>query len=129
MQKINRIRLQSLLITNVVEIVFVRRRPERSPGRPLTRRMLCCNSMDLLNSTNGKLSLNFHLPNGPKQIDEAKHNIVVAWDIFMQDYRNISMDSCFSVKQFPADDTFWEYYNNVLLKMSPEEKMTFMDTF
>ncbi len=129
MQKLNRIRLQTLLQTNVLEIVFVRRRPERSPGRPLTRKMLCSNSMDLLNSTNGKLSLNFHLPAGPKQIDEVKHNVVVAWDIFMQDYRNISADSVFLVRQLPADDSFWDYYNKHLYTMSPQEKMQFMDSF
>ena len=128
MQKLNRIRLQTLLTTNVCEIVFVRRSPERAPGKAPTRRMLCCNSMDLLNSINGKLSLNFHLPNGPKQLDEAKHNIVVVWDIFMQDYRNVSTDNVYLVKKIPADDTFWEYYNKNLLQMSAEEKMQFMDT-
>ena len=128
MQKINRIRLQTLLTSNVCEIVFVRRRPERAPGRPLTRKMLCSNSMDLLNSTNGKLSLNFRLPNGPKQLDEAKHNIVVAWDIFMQDYRNISCDSVFLLKQLPADESFWDYFNKHLYTMSADEKMQFMDS-
>lgn len=129
MEKINRSRLQNLLVNNVCEIVFVRRKPERAPGRSNTRKMWCSNSMNLLNSTNGKLSLNFRLPTGPKQIDEVKHNVVVAWDLFMQDYRNISADFCFLIQRIPADETFWEYYNKNLYQMSAEAKMNYMDSF
>lgn len=128
MKKVNRTQLAQLLTTNVCEITFVRRRPERAKGRPLTRKMLCSNSMDLLNSQNGKLSLNFRLPGGPKKIDEMKHNVVVAWDIFIQDYRNISCDSVYLLKEIPANDEFWKYYNEVLIKMSPDEKLQFMDS-
>ena len=128
MKKVNRTQLAQLLTTNVCEITFVRRRPERAKGRPLTRKMLCSNSMDLLNSQNGKLSLNFRLPGGPKKIDEMKHNVVVAWDIFIQDYINISCDSVYLLKEIPANDEFWKYYNEVLIKMSPDEKLQFMDS-
>lgn len=128
MKKVNRIELDSLLLHNACEIVFVRRRPERAPQRPVFRRMLCSKSMHLLNSVNGKLSLNFRFPRGPKKIDENKQNIIVAWDIFMQDYRNISMDACYLVQSIPDDDTFWKYYNEVLLPMTPEQKQVFMDS-
>ena len=127
MKKLSRSELTSLLQYNVCEIQFVRRRPERAPGRPLIRGMLCCNSMNLLNTTNGIISLNFHLPRGPKKIDELKHNVVVAWDIIMQDYRNISMDSCFLMQQIPADDSFWKYFEQYLRPMSPESKAAFDD--
>jgi hypothetical protein len=127
MRKVSRLELDNLLNHNACEIVFMRRRPERAPGRPPYRRMLCSNSMELLNSENGIRSLNFRLP-GPKQIDEAKHNVVVAWDIFMQDYRNISCDVVLLVQTIPDDETFWKYYNEVLYPMSANEKMNFMDT-
>lgn len=127
MKKVSRAELDSLLNSNVCEIVFVRRRPERAPGRPLIRRMLCSNSLKLLTSENGKRSLNFRLPRGPKQIDEVLHNVVVVWDIFMQDYRNVSMEACYLVQSIPDDDRFWNYFNNVLYPMSAEQKMRFMD--
>lgn len=120
--------LKTLLLTNVCEIVFVRRRPERAPGRPLVRRMLCSNAISLLNSENGIRSLNFHFPYTNRRIDENKHNIVVVWDIFMQDYRNVSMDNCHLRQTIPADDTFWKYYNKSLFPMTVQQKMHFMDS-
>lgn len=127
MRKIGRVELDSLLKNNVCEITFVRRRPERAPGRPIVRRMICSNSISLLDSEDGIRSLNFHYPKGPKQIDEAFHNVVVVWDIFMQDYRNVSMEACYLNKSIPANEEFWKYYNNVLLPMSPQQKLAFMD--
>lgn len=128
MKKVSRTELDSLLLRNVCEIVFVRRRPNRAPGRPIYRRMLCSKSMRLLNSVDGRLSLNFRFPHGPKQINEAATNIVVAWDIFMQDYRNISMDACYLVQSIPDDETFWKYYNETLLPMTAQQKQVYMDT-
>jgi len=125
---INRGELSNLLLDNACEIIFVRRRPERAPGHPAIRRMLCSNSMNLLNSMNGIRSLNFHLPRGPKKIDEVKHNVVVVWDIIMQDYRNVSMDNCHLRQTVPGDDTFWKYYSDVLLPMTADQKMNFQDS-
>lgn len=127
-RKVSRGELDSLLNNNVCEIVFLRRRPERAPGRPVYRRMLCTNSMQILNSQNGRVSLNFRFPQGPKQINEAKHNVVVTWDIIMQDYRNVSMDDCMLIQEIPANEEFWKYFNEVLYPMSTEQKMSFMDT-
>lgn len=127
MRRIDRGELDKKLLNSVCEIVFIRRRPERAKGRPITRRMLCSKSMNLLNSPNGKLSLNFRLPRGPKKVNEVKHNLVVVWDIFMQDYRNVSMDDCFLVKEIPANEEFWKYFNEVLYPMSAEDKAAFMD--
>lgn len=128
MRKLSKGELDSLLLHNACEIVFLRRRPERAKGRPIFRRMLCSKSMELLNSENGIRSLNFRLPGGPPKIDELKHNVCVVWDIFMQDYRNVSMDKCWLVQQIPGDDRFWKYYNEVLYPMSQDQKMNFMDT-
>jgi hypothetical protein len=132
--------LKALLQNNV----FVRRRPERAPVPPRVniRRMICTNSFSLLASYNAKISLNFRLPKTGRRIDESKHDIVCAWDILMQDYRNISISTpespftnkgpskstCYLRQTIPADDTFWKYYNDVLIKMSPEQKLNFMDS-
>ena len=136
--------LAGLLTTNVCEIVFVRRRPERAPVPPryAIRRMICTNSFELLTSYNSKISLNFRLPKSGRRINGPYHDIVCAWDIFMQDYRNISISTpespytnkgpskptCYLRQTIPADDTFWKYYNDILLKMTPQQKLNFMDS-
>lgn len=136
--------LKALLQNNVCEIVFVRRRPERAPVPPRynIRRMICTNSLSLLTSYNAKISLNFRLPRTGRRINETKHDIVCVWDIFMQDYRNVSISTpespytnkgpsnptCYLRQTIPADDTFWKYYRDVLLKMTPQQKLNFMDS-
>lgn len=127
MRKVSKSELDQKCLAGAVEIVFLRRRPERAKERPIFRRMLCSKSMELLNSENGIRSLNFHLPYGPPKIDELKHNVCVVWDIFMQDYRNVSMDKCWIVQEIPTEG-FWDYYNKVLYPMSAQQKMQFMDT-
>jgi len=141
---ISRAELKALMQNNVCEVVFVRRRPERAPVPPRVeiRRMLCTLSYSLLTSYNAKISLDFRLPRTGRRVDEAKHDLVVAWDILMKDYRNISISTpespftgkgasnstCYLRQTIPADDTFWKYYNDVLLKMTPEQKLNFMDS-
>lgn len=130
---VGRVELKTLLDKNACEIIFVRRRPERAPGRPEVRRMFCTNANDILyhpvNGLNGSNVLHFREPysNRPK-INEAKYNLVVVWDIFMQDYRNVSMDNCHVRQIVPADDTFWKYYNDALSNMSAQQKQNFMDS-
>lgn len=141
---ISRSELGALLQNNVCEVVFVRRRPERAPVPPrmYVRRMLCTNSTSLLTSYNAKVSLNFRLPRTGRRVDEVKHDLVCAWDIFMCDYRNISISTlespftgkgpskqtCYLRQTIPADDTFWKYYNDALLNMTPAQKLNFMDS-
>ena len=129
-RQISRGELESTLHNNVCEIVLVRRRPERAPVPPRAeiRRMLCSNSLGLLTSYNAKISLNFRLPRTGRRIDGVKHNIVCVWDIMQQDYRNVSMDTCYIRQTIPDDDTFWKYYNDVLLKMTSIQKLNFMDS-
>jgi len=124
---VGRSELKNLVSRNVCEVLFLRRRPERAPGRPEWRRMLCTNSLNVLNSNNGKVSLGFRFPKSPRRIDEAKHNIVVVYDIIMQDYRNISLDQCYLMQVIPEDDTFWNYFNDVLYPMTADQKQNFMD--
>lgn len=127
LKKLRRNELQSLLKNNICDLLIVRRRPERAPGRPIIRQMLCTNSMEILNSYNGKTTLNFSGSFEPKKVDERKHNLVVTWDIFMQDYRNVSMDMCYLVQKIPADDNFWKFFNENIFPMSPNEKLRYMD--
>lgn len=126
MRKLLRTELQGLLKNNICDIFFLRRRPERAPGRPEFRQMLCTNSAEILKSYNGETVLNFRQC-GPKQINEAVHNVVVTWDIMMQDYRNVSMEYCYLIKTFPADESFWPFFNEHIFPMSPNEKLRYMD--
>jgi hypothetical protein len=61
------------------------------------------------------------------QINEALQNICVVWDIMMQDYRNVAMDSCTLIQQIPAAD-WWEYFNENIYPMAPEQKLSFMNS-
>ena len=124
---IKRTELQRLLKSNICDLLIVRRRPERAPGRPELRQMLCTNSMEILRSENGLRVLNYSGSFEPKKVDERKHNLVVTWDIFMQDYRNVSMDMCYLVQKIPADDNFWKFFNENIFPMSPNEKLRYMD--
>ena len=123
---VQRATLDSKLLNNVCEIRFVRGTPK--PGFPPTRRMLCTKSYSLLNSTNGRITLNYRPPRNPKQINEAADNIIVVWDIIMQNYRNVSMDQCDLINEIPANEEFWTYFNNNIYPMSPEQKINFMNS-
>lgn len=118
--------LESLLLRNVLDLRFVRRSP--APGRPPTRRMLCTKSYDLLGSTNGRIVLNYRPPKSGKQIIESKENACVVWDILMQDYRIVSADEVNVIREIPANDEFWKYFNKNILPMSAEQKLTYMDS-
>jgi hypothetical protein len=124
--KIDRTRLDNILRNNVCDIRFVRRNPKK--GMAGTRRMLCTKCLDLLNSTNGRISLNYRPPSHSPLINEAAENLLIVWDVFMQDFRNINMNDCYLLKQIPADDTFWKYFNENLYTMSPDDKLNFMNS-
>jgi len=117
--------LKTLLAENVCEVVFSRRRPR--PNRPLTRRMLCTLDANILNSVNGRLSLNYRPPAGPAPYNPESKNLLLVWDIFMQDWRNVNMDDCDVVQTIP-EANFWQYFNETLLPMSPQQKLSYMDT-
>jgi len=122
---IQRATLDSLLLNKVCEIRFVRRRPRAGDGP--TRRMLCTKSYNILNSVNGRTTLNFRPPSGPMKVNEARDNLIVVWDILMQDYRAVSMASCNLIQDIAADD-FWEYFNENIYPMSKEQKYNFMNS-
>lgn len=122
----NRQSLAQLLLNNVCEVKFLRRR--QKPGQPATRRMLCTKSSELLNSVNGRVVLNYRPPTHQSKINESRDNALVVWDIFVQDFRVVSMDNCELIRQFPADESFWEYFNEYIFPMSEAQKIQFMDS-
>jgi hypothetical protein len=122
---IQRSSLDSLLLNNVCEVRFTRRRPVA--GKSSTRRMWCTKSYSLLNSMNGRVSLNYRAPSHPKQINESLNNVLVVWDILMQDYRIISFERCELLQQVPANDSFWEFFNEKIYTMTTEQKINFMN--
>ena len=123
---IQRSALDSILLNNVCEVRFVRRGVKAGSSR--TRRMFCTKSYSILQSTNGRLTLNYRPPTSPPQINEAAENIINVWDIIMQDYRNISMTQCDLIQQIPANDEFWKFFNETIYPMSAEQKLNFMNT-
>jgi len=117
--------LKALLETNVLEIKFTRRRTK--PGAPPTRRMLCTNSSVILKSVPGREALNFRTTYKPPKYNPQTKNLLLAWDIFKQDYRMINCDNVALISQVPANEEFWEYFNSTLRMMSAEQKSTFFN--
>ena len=116
--------LQTLLKENVCELIIVRRRPRA--GKSAARRMLCTLDQDILNSTNGRLSLNFKPAGQPLPYNAVSKNLLPVWDILMQDWRKVNLNSCDIVKTIKRNE-FWEYFNKTLMTMSPQEKITYMN--
>lgn len=126
--KIGASTLRVLLENNVLEIKFKRRRTK--PGSPSTRRMLCTNSPVILQSDVGRSTLHFKPSHKTPNYSPASKNIVIAWDIFKQDYRAISVDNCELISQMPVsgDGTeFWEYFNTTIYPMTPAQKQAFFN--
>ena len=118
--------LETLLLNNVLDLRFTRRVPVE--GKPPTRRMICTKSYDLLNSTNGKIVLNYTPPKHNKQVNEAITNTCVVWDVLMQNYRVVSADQVDVLREMPANDEFCQTFNNEIYPMSTEQKINFMNS-
>lgn len=118
--------LKNLLLNNVAEIKFARRRLKY--GASTTRRMLCTNSLTLLNSTEGRLALNYRRAITSPHFDPAAKNLLITWDIFMQDYRCINMAACDLIQVIPANQQFWKFFNEKLALLSPQQKIDFMNS-
>jgi len=118
--------LKSVLQNNVCEIKFARRRPR--PGKPNTRRMLCTNAQSLLNSTDGRVALNFKPAMKSTRYSPDQKNLVIVWDVFMQDYRAVNCDNCDLITSIPAGEAFWKYFRNNLARLSAAQKIAYMDS-
>lgn len=115
--------LQNMLKQNMVDIQFVRRRPS---SQGTTRRMLCTNCQPLLLSNEGRQVLNYRIPTGSLPYAPALYNLVVVWDILMQDFRQIPVDSANVLNIVPFNEDFWPYFQKTILPMTSDQKIRFM---
>jgi hypothetical protein len=122
---IGRASLYQKLQTNVCDLKFIRRIPKA--GKPPYRRMLCTNNSVLLNSVNGKVILNFNSPSNPPEYNTASENVIVTWDIIMQDWRTINCNSVDLLVDYNENE-FWDFYNKTLSKLTTSEKIIFMQS-
>lgn len=118
--------LTAILRNNVCEIRFLRRKPVA--GRPPFRRMVCTNSNQLLLGVDGRMTLNYMPPASLPRFNASQKNIVIAWDVLMQDFRAISCDNCDLIRTVPANEEFWNYFRKELMVMSAGHKKMFMDS-
>ena len=118
--------LKSLLLNNVVEIKFNRRRLKA--GSAPTRRMLCTNSLSLLGSPEGRLALNYKRAINMPKFDPNSKDLIITWDIFMQDYRCVNMVACDLIQVIPANKSFWKFFNEKLAGLSGPQKISFMNS-
>jgi hypothetical protein len=127
--RLGRTALYTVLSNNAVELRF-RRRIEK-PGFNDYRRMLCTGDQKLLLSAAGKKVLHFVPGYGSLKYNPASKNLVLTWDIFMQDWRMINCDDVDVVaiiKTSPDPTEFWKYFYDRLVYMSAEQKARFMNT-
>ena len=117
--------LKSKLQSNVCEIIFEKRRPK--PGDSSSRRMLCTLDESLLNSVNGRTTLNYKPPSGAPKHNPETRNLLPVWDIMMQSWRMVSLDNCEIVNTIPEND-FFEYFNENIYPMTADEKRAYMGT-
>lgn len=123
--------LDTLFSQNIVEIVAKRR--HRVRFMTASRRFLCTNSPLLLNSIPGKTAFNFRAPSHRPPYNAAAYNLITVFDLLRQEYRNINLDDYSILGTMPIRNeeeimVFWQYFNDVLSKMSGRGKLKFMNT-
>ena len=118
--------LKAILLDKVCEVKFARR--ILKPGRPATRRMLCTNNVQLLNSIEGRTVLNYEPPRQAPSYNPNQENLIIVWDILMQGFRTINCDTVDLISTLESDQTFWVYITEKIAPMSAGDKMNFMNT-
>jgi hypothetical protein len=91
--------------------------------------MLATNDTILLNSSAGRTALNFRPATGSLPFNPAHKNLVLTWDILMQNYRLVPADNIDVVSVIPTTppEQFWQYFSESLVRMTPGEKERFMN--
>lgn len=117
--------LEALTYNNVVDVTFMRRRPVK--GKSAMRRMLCTKNNDILYSVNGKLTLHYQAPHTFPKYDPNEKNLVIVWDILMQDFRAIPCEGISVLNTYTPDD-FWPLFNEKFFTMSASQKLLFMES-
>ena len=62
------------------------------------------------------------------KFDPSTKDLIITWDIFMQDYRCINMVACDLIQVIPANKSFWNFFNEKLALLSASQKITFMNS-
>jgi hypothetical protein len=79
-------------------------------------------------SPEGRLALNYRRAINQPRYNPNLKNLLITWDIFMQDYRCINMIACDMINVIPANKTFWKYFNEKLSLMQTADKVRFMNS-
>ena len=109
-RKLHRGQIRFFLEYNAVELVFKRRifppKPRRlNFGKPTPiRRILCTSNWDYLKK-NSKV-FDFKTPRGPKRPEYwyRKKNLVIVYDLIIQNFRSVSLDDYRIMNSFPLDN-------------------------
>lgn len=126
--RLGRSALALLLMTNVVELRFKRRIEKAGFGD--YRRMLCTNDRGLLMSQLGRNILNFEPATQPPKFNPAQKNLIITWDIFMQNYRCINcndVEVVAVINTSPNATEWWKYFNESIAPMPAGQKAAFMN--
>ena len=91
--------------------------------------MICTIDPAILDSQLGIEILNFKRPFTSASYNAASKNLLTVWDIIMQDWRNIPVESVDVVATVPTKppEKFWEYFNKVIAKMTARQKLNFIN--
>lgn len=126
--RLGRSALALLLMTNVVELRFKRRIEKAGFGD--YRRMLCTNDRGLLMSQLGRNILNFEPATQLPKFNPAQKNLIITWDIFMQNYRCINcndVEVVAVINTSPDATEWWKYFNESIAPMPAGQKAQFMN--
>ena len=118
--------VESVLSKNVSEVSFMRRHAKA--GATPIRRMLCTRDWQMLSTPEAKLALNFRAPTQNTSANIARKNLIVVWDIFVQDWRNIPLETLSIHTSIPTEPavSWWEVFNNSIFPMTQQAKVDFM---
>lgn len=118
--------LKRMALGHVVEAKFTRRDKNRMPK---TRRIFFTLDVMLLNSVQGRKILNFRKPTKQAAYNAASKNLLVVWDIIMQDWRSVPLETLIVIHAVATrpQEKFWEFFNKAIKGMTPAQKATFMD--
>ncbi len=89
--------------------------------------MLCSNCYELLNSPNGRRALGYRPPRGLPKFNPDAVNLIITWDILQMDFRCVNMTYSFLIKEYETHDEFWQTFNDTYHKMTPLDKLAWMD--
>lgn len=126
--RLGRTSLETLLLYNAIELKFKRRITKG--GNNQYRRMLCTKDIKFLQSAPSKKVFRFTIPTGALKYDPRSKNLVVAFDLFMQNWRMINcddVDAISIINTSPDPTKFWKYFYASIYQMSTNAKQSFMN--